>query len=142
MIIAGFGRFGQVAGRLLISCGFEAIVLDNDPDPIETLRKFGAKVFYGDATRLDLLHAVGADQALVLINTVYDNLTPTRLAQKHFPFLKLVVRDPDMGHPRPQGPPSNTATQEASSEPLQRHGKSGAHGHDTGVHVPDGTGHP
>ncbi|MDR8364153.1 glutathione-regulated potassium-efflux system protein KefC [Pseudomonas sp. JL3] len=101
VIIAGFGRFGQIAGRLLMSCGFEVVVLDHDPDHIETLRKFGVKVFYGDATRLDLLHAAGAAQAVVLINAIdnqEDNLALTRLAQEHFPSLKLVVRARDMGH--------------------------------------------
>ncbi|VVQ28057.1 glutathione-regulated potassium-efflux system protein KefC [Pseudomonas fluorescens] len=101
VIIAGFGRFGQIAGRLLMSCGFEVVVLDHDPDHIETLRKFGIKVFYGDATRIDLLHAAGAAQAVVLINAIdnqEDNLELTRLAQEHFPSLKLVVRARDMGH--------------------------------------------
>lgn len=101
VIIAGFGRFGQIAGRLLMSCGFEVVVLDHDPDHIETLRKFGVKVFYGDATRLDLLHAAGAAQAVVLINAIddqEDNLALTRLAQEHFPAMKLVVRARDMGH--------------------------------------------
>jgi len=101
VIIAGFGRFGQIAGRLLISCGVEVVVLDHDPDHIETLRKFGVKVFYGDATRLDLLEAAGAAQAVVLINAIddqEDNLKLTRLAQEHFPALKLVVRARDMGH--------------------------------------------
>ncbi|MCE0464020.1 glutathione-regulated potassium-efflux system protein KefC [Pseudomonas uvaldensis] len=101
IIIAGFGRFGQIAGRLLMSCGVEVVVLDHDPDNIETLRKFGVKVFYGDATRLDLLHAAGAAQAAVLINAIddqQDNLTLTRLVQEHFPTLKLIVRARDMGH--------------------------------------------
>jgi glutathione-regulated potassium-efflux system ancillary protein KefC len=55
VIIAGFGRFGQIVGRLLLANGMRAIVLDHDPEQIDLLRKFGYKVFYGDATRLDLL---------------------------------------------------------------------------------------
>ena len=51
VIIAGFGRFGQIVGRLLLANGARAVVLDHDPDQIELLRKFGTKVFYGDATR-------------------------------------------------------------------------------------------
>lgn len=101
VIIAGFGRFGQIAGRLLISCGVEVVVLDHDPDHIETLRKFGVKVFYGDATRLDLLEAAGAAKAIVLINAIddrADNLKLTRLAQEHFPHVRLVVRARDMEH--------------------------------------------
>src|SRR3546814_6690075 len=100
VIIAGFGRFGQIAGRLLMSCGVEVVVLDHDPDNIETLRKFGVKVFYGDATRLDLLHAAGAGQAVVLINAIddqQDNLTLNRLARERFPALTLIVRARDMG---------------------------------------------
>ena len=64
---AGFGRFGQITGRLLLSSGVKMVVLDHDPDHIETLRKFGMKVFYGDATRMDLLESAGAAKAEVLI---------------------------------------------------------------------------
>ena len=66
IIIAGFGRFGQIIGRLLFANGINAVVLDHDPDQIEQLRKFGYKVFYGDAARVDLLHAAGADRAALL----------------------------------------------------------------------------
>ena len=59
VIIAGFGRFGQIVGRLLLASDVRAVVLDHDPDQIESLRKFGFKVFYGDATRLDLLRGRG-----------------------------------------------------------------------------------
>jgi glutathione-regulated potassium-efflux system ancillary protein KefC len=62
VIIAGFGRFGQIVGRLLFANGIRAIVLDHDPEQIELLRKQGYKVFYGDATRLDLLRAAGASR--------------------------------------------------------------------------------
>jgi glutathione-regulated potassium-efflux system ancillary protein KefC len=63
VIVAGFGRFGQIAGRLLLSSGVKIVVLDRDPDHIETLRRFGMKVFYGDATRTDLLASAGAAKA-------------------------------------------------------------------------------
>ncbi|MEX8993568.1 NAD-binding protein, partial [Salmonella enterica] len=72
VIVAGFGRFGQIAGRLLLSSGVKMVVLDHDPDHIETLRKFGMKVFYGDATRMDLLESAGAAKAEVLINAIDD----------------------------------------------------------------------
>ena len=52
VIIAGFGRFGQIVGRMLFANGIRAVVLDHDPEQIEMLRKFGYRVFYGDATRL------------------------------------------------------------------------------------------
>ncbi len=64
VIIAGFGRVGQVVGRVLFSHGIGATVLDRDPQQIELLRRFGYKVFYGDATRLDLLRAAGAESSI------------------------------------------------------------------------------
>lgn len=101
VIIAGFGRFGQIAGRLLLANGVHTVVLDHDPDHIETLRKFDTKVFYGDATRADLLEAAGAEHAKVLINAIDDveaNLQLTELAKRHFPHLKVVARARDVDH--------------------------------------------
>lgn len=101
VIIAGFGRFGQITGRLLMSCGRKVVILDHDPDNIETLRKFGLKVFYGDATRRELLESAGAHQATLFINAiddVEDNLKITRMVQEHFPDLKQVARARDMEH--------------------------------------------
>ncbi|WON77638.1 glutathione-regulated potassium-efflux system protein KefC [Serratia sp. UGAL515B_01] len=101
VIIAGFGRFGQIAGRMLLVNGVSTVVLDHDPDHIETLRKFGTKVFYGDATRADLLEAAGAEHAKVLINAIDDveaNLQLTALAKRHFPHLKVVARARDVDH--------------------------------------------
>jgi len=59
VILAGFGRFGHVIGRLLRANGFGVTVLDSDPDQVEMLGRFGMKSYYGDATRLDLLRAAG-----------------------------------------------------------------------------------
>lgn len=101
VIIAGFGRFGQIAGRLLLSSGVKMVVLDHDPDHIETLRKFGMKVFYGDATRVDLLESAGAGKAEVLINAIDDpkaNLQLTELVKEHFPHLQIVARARDVDH--------------------------------------------
>lgn len=101
VIIAGFGRFGQIAGRLLLANNVHTVVLDHDPDHIETLRKFGTKVFYGDATRVDLLESAGAAQAKVLINAIDDvdaNLQLTALAKEHFPHLKVIARARDVDH--------------------------------------------
>ncbi|QLK59875.1 glutathione-regulated potassium-efflux system protein KefC [Enterobacteriaceae bacterium Kacie_13] len=101
VIIAGFGRFGQIAGRLLLANNVHTVVLDHDPDHIETLRKFGTKVFYGDATRVDLLESAGAAQARVLINAIDDveaNLQLTALAKEHFPNLKIIARARDVDH--------------------------------------------
>src|SRR6476646_8666093 len=72
VIIAGFGRVGQIIGRVLYANQIRATVLDHDPDQIEQLRKFGFKVYYGDATRLDLLEAAGARKARLLVNAIDD----------------------------------------------------------------------
>jgi glutathione-regulated potassium-efflux system ancillary protein KefC len=101
VIIAGFGRFGQIVGRLLMANGFKAVVLDHDPDQIEMLRRFGNKVFYGDATRLDLLEAAGAGGARLLVNAiddVDDNLKLTDLARQHFPRLPILARARNVTH--------------------------------------------
>lgn len=101
VIIAGFGRFGQIAGRLLLTSGVKMVVLDHDPDHIETLRKFGTKVFYGDATRVDLLESAGAAKAEVLINAIDDpdaNMQLSALAQAHFPHLQVIARARDLDH--------------------------------------------
>ena len=101
VIIAGFGRFGQIAGRLLLTSGVNVVILDHDPDHIETLRKFGTKVFYGDATRVDLLESAGAAGAEVLINAIDDpeaNMQLTELAREHFPHLQILARARDINH--------------------------------------------
>lgn len=101
VIIAGFGRVGQIAGRMLAASGVKVTVLDNDPDLIEMVRRFGLRVFYGDATRLDLLLAAGARDATLLINAIDDvaaNLALTDLARSHFPHLKIIGRARNVNH--------------------------------------------
>ena len=101
MILAGLGRVGQVVARLLDASGYPPTVLDDDPDHVEQSRKFGFRAFYGDATRLDLLQAAGAASANFLIVTLDDPDATTRLAkiaQKHFPKLRIVARARDMRH--------------------------------------------
>ncbi|AFY40164.1 Kef-type potassium/proton antiporter, CPA2 family [[Leptolyngbya] sp. PCC 7376] len=101
VIIAGFGRFGQIIGRLLIANGFQTTILDSDPVHIEMLRKFGNKVFYGDPTRMDLLHSAGAEHAKLLIIAIDDVekcLHMIDLVKKEFPHLKLLVRAVDRRH--------------------------------------------
>lgn len=101
VIVAGFGRFGQIVGRLLMANGVRTVVLDHDPDQIEMLRRFGNKVFYGDATRLDLIEAAGAREARLLVNAiddVEDNLALTDLVREHFPNLKIVARARNVSH--------------------------------------------
>lgn len=95
VIIAGYGRFGQIAGRFLRASGVGATVLDVDPDQLDVLRKFGHEVHYGDASRVDLLHAAGAHRAKVLVVAVDDPqkaLQITEVANKHFPHLAILAR--------------------------------------------------
>ena len=101
VIVAGLGRVGQVVARMLHASGHEPTVLDDDPDHVEQSRKFGFRVFYGDATRLDLLHAAGADSADFLIIALDDPDAITRLAQiarTNFPQLRVIARARDMRH--------------------------------------------
>ncbi|MGH8829779.1 MAG: glutathione-regulated potassium-efflux system protein KefC, partial [Polaromonas sp.] len=72
IIIAGFGRYGQIVGRMLLAQGIAATVLEHDADMVETVRAFGYRVFYGDATRLDLLRTAGAASAKILVLSVDD----------------------------------------------------------------------
>jgi len=101
VIVAGLGRVGQVVARLLNASGFQPTVLDDDPDGVEELRKFGFRVFYGDATRLDLLHAAGAERANLLVIALDDRDAITqlaRVARTNFPRLRLIARAHDMRH--------------------------------------------
>ena len=101
VIIAGFGRYGQVVQRMLAGSGYPVIVLDHDPDQIDLLRRFGAKVFYGDATRLDLLQAAGARDAALLviaIDDVDDSMQLARAATEAFPGLRILARARNVRH--------------------------------------------
>lgn len=101
VIIAGFGRFGQIVGRLLHANGIDATVLEHDPNHIEVLRRFHFKVFYGDASRLDLLRAAGAERAKVLVVAIDDRegiLQLVELVRENFPHLQIVARAWDLGH--------------------------------------------
>ncbi len=95
VIIAGFSSFGSTLGRFLRANGVEATILDNDSDQVDLLRRMGFKVFYGDATRLDILRSAGADSARVLFIAIDSPATVNKLvatARKHFPHLKVMAR--------------------------------------------------
>ncbi|NEX59776.1 glutathione-regulated potassium-efflux system protein KefC [Noviherbaspirillum galbum] len=101
VIIAGFGRFGQIIGRLLHANRIGLTVLDHDPDQIDLLRKFGFKVFYGDATRVDLLHAAGAAKAralVVAIDGVEESIRLVEAVRKEFPDLPILARARNVSH--------------------------------------------
>lgn len=100
-IILGHGRFGMTVGRVLAANGSRATVLDHDAEQIDALRKFGFKVFYGDASREDLLQAAGAADARILVIAI-DNREKTTeivtLARRHFPHLEIFARAFDRTH--------------------------------------------
>jgi glutathione-regulated potassium-efflux system ancillary protein KefC len=101
VIIAGFGRFGQVVGRLLFASGLKATVLDVDPDTVATLRRYGFRVFYGDPTRLDLLEQAGIARARVLVDAIDDvgaNVALADLVRHHFPHVTIVGRARNVTH--------------------------------------------
>jgi glutathione-regulated potassium-efflux system ancillary protein KefC len=101
VLIAGFGRYGQIVGRTLSAQGIRATVLDHDAELIAQTRRFGFRVFYGDATRLDLLRTAGAAQARVLVVAVDDpeqSLAIVDLARQHFPQLQIVARARNVTH--------------------------------------------
>jgi monovalent cation:proton antiporter-2 (CPA2) family protein len=95
VLIAGFGSFGTTVGRLLKAKGVETTVLDIDSDRVEVLRRLGLKVYYGDATRYDLLDSAGASQAKLLVLAVDGperTLELAKTARKHFPNLTILAR--------------------------------------------------
>lgn len=101
VIIAGFGRFGSTIGRLLQANGVFSTYLDVNPNTVDSLRKVGLKVFYGDASRRDLLQAAGAEEADLLIIAVDEpekSLKIAKTAQKHFPHLQIMARTQTWTH--------------------------------------------
>jgi glutathione-regulated potassium-efflux system ancillary protein KefC len=101
VIVAGFGRYGQIVGRVLMANGIQPTVLEYDSENVEGIRRFGIPVFYGDATRLDLLRMAGAADARVLvvaIDDVQQSLALVDLAREHFPRLQLVARARNVQH--------------------------------------------
>lgn len=101
VIIAGFGRFGQVVGRILRARRIPFTAMDADPAQIDFLQRFGSKVFYGDASRLDLLRAAGADKArlfVLAIDEVQASVRTAREVQEHFPHLVIFARARNRSH--------------------------------------------
>ncbi|WP_119154968.1 glutathione-regulated potassium-efflux system protein KefC [Caldimonas tepidiphila] len=101
VLLCGFGRYGQIVGRLLYANGLKATVLDHSAEQIEAMRRFGFRVHYGDATRLDLLRRAGAASARVIVVAV-DGVEPSLrivdLAREHFPQATLVARARNVQH--------------------------------------------
>ena len=101
ILIAGFGRYGQIVGRLLLAEGHACTVLEHDTEMIEAAARFGYRVFYGDASRLDLLRTAGAAKAKIIVIAVDgkdQSLKIADLVHAHFPNLQIVARARDVTH--------------------------------------------
>jgi monovalent cation:proton antiporter-2 (CPA2) family protein len=101
VIIAGFGRFGQIFGRILRTQKIPFTAIDRDPNQIELVRRFGNKVYYGDASRLDIMEAAGVDKAkyfIIAIDDVEDSIKATENLIEHFPHVKIFARSRNRGH--------------------------------------------
>ncbi|SUA77554.1 glutathione-regulated potassium-efflux system protein KefC [Pandoraea pnomenusa] len=101
VVICGFGRYGQIVGRALVPQGVSVTVLDHDPDTIESLRQIGFRVFYGDATRLDLLRIAGVAHAravVVAVDDIDQSLEIVDLMRENFPDVPVVARARNVGH--------------------------------------------
>ncbi|WP_160151910.1 monovalent cation:proton antiporter-2 (CPA2) family protein [Microbulbifer sp. ALW1] len=95
VIIIGYGRYGQIAGRLLNACGFDTTLLEHNAEQLELVRRYGIKAYYGDASREDLLHAAGAENAKIVILTLSDQAASLEIVsriQKYFPHLTILAR--------------------------------------------------
>ena len=101
VIIAGFGRFGSIVGRLLAANGVPTTVLENDPDWVDTMREFGVKTYYGDALREDLLRSAGVEKAKLFVIALVDkekSLALVDLLRREFPHLQILARARDRIH--------------------------------------------
>ena len=101
VIIAGFGRFGQIVGRMLYANGIQPTVLDVSAEQIEAMRRFGWRVFYGDATRLDLMRTAGADKARVIVIAIDDieaSVECAKMIKENFPQATIVARARNVQH--------------------------------------------
>jgi monovalent cation:proton antiporter-2 (CPA2) family protein len=95
VIVAGFGRFGQIVARLLMARGFGVTLIDNNPNQVEFTRKFGFKAYYGDVSRLDVLEAAGIKDAKLLVLATDDaeaTLETAKLVKEKFPAVQLLAR--------------------------------------------------
>jgi monovalent cation:proton antiporter-2 (CPA2) family protein len=101
VIIAGYGRFGQIVGRMLKANRIPMTILDLDPEIVDFVGRLGIKVYYGDASRNDLLHAAGCQHAKLFILAVDDAEEATKIAKQvheHFPKLTIIARAKDRQH--------------------------------------------
>jgi monovalent cation:proton antiporter-2 (CPA2) family protein len=101
VIIAGNGRFGQIANRMLVASGVKTVALDLEPDIIDILNKVGVKSYYGDATRPELLQAAGIESASAIIIAIDDRQRAVEMVEyvrRHYPHVKILARAYDVNH--------------------------------------------
>jgi glutathione-regulated potassium-efflux system ancillary protein KefC/glutathione-regulated potassium-efflux system protein KefB len=101
VIIAGFGRFGQIVGRLLAIVGQQFTALEIDVSQIDVVRRYGNIVHYGDASKLDILRAAGAEHARLFVLAIDDieaSVETARTVTRHFPHLTIVARARNRRH--------------------------------------------
>ena len=101
IIIAGFGRVGQMVGRTLAGMKIGFTALEISPDQVDFVKRYGRKVYYGDASRLDLLRAAKADQARICVIAIDDVEASLRMAEtvrRHFPHLIVLARARNRQH--------------------------------------------
>jgi glutathione-regulated potassium-efflux system protein KefB len=101
VLVIGFGRFGQIVSQALLAKGHKLTLIDTDTEMIRVAAQFGAKVYYGDGTRLDILRAAGIENVDVVVIAVDKPADATRIAElihAEFPLVKLMARSFDRGH--------------------------------------------
>ncbi|EQA60442.1 monovalent cation:proton antiporter-2 (CPA2) family protein [Leptospira alexanderi] len=101
IIVAGFGRFGQIIARMLFVHRIGFTALEHNPDQVNVARKFGYKIYYGDASKLSLLRSAGAEQADLFILAIQDidaSIKVAELVKKHFPNLTIIARARNREH--------------------------------------------
>jgi monovalent cation:proton antiporter-2 (CPA2) family protein len=101
VMIAGFGRFGQMFGRVLRAQKIPFVAIDKDEEQIELLRKFGNKVYFGDVMRLDLLESAGIAKAKYFIMAIDDveiSVKAAKIIRERFPHVKIFARARNRGH--------------------------------------------
>ena len=101
VVIAGIGRFGQIVNRILVASGYPTVVLDHEADIIDLLRRFDIKTYYGDASRPDLLHSAGIDEASAFVVAIDDRERAVQMVEhvhRHYPHVKIFARAFDQNH--------------------------------------------
>lgn len=101
VVVAGMGRFGQIVSRMLLTSGYDVVILDHDPQTIDNLARIGIRTFYGDATRPDLLHGAGLEEADLFIAAIDDREKQTLMVEhvaRTYPKVKILARARDRHH--------------------------------------------